>query len=63
MCFLLELLYFVQQANIETLAQHYCVEKEDTFRGHVTRCPPDIDSPNLLKAEYIGFKHQMYMLR
>lgn len=46
-----------------TLILQYAEPKEDTFKGHVSRCPPEIDSVDLLKAEYAGFKHQLYMFR
>lgn len=48
---------------MNTLADHYGTRKEDNFKGHTTRSPPDIDDVNIFNAEYTGFKHQMYMMR
>ena len=48
---------------MKTLADQYAEYKEDTFKGHTTVCPADIDSKIALKKEYSGFVHQMFMLR
>ena len=47
---------------MNTLADDSGSSKEDKFKGHTTRCPPDVDV-NILQAGYTGFKHQMYMMR
>ena len=47
---------------MNTLADDCGSRKEDTFNGHTTRCPSDVDV-NILQAGYTGFKHQMYMMR
>ncbi|XP_033730344.1 uncharacterized protein LOC117319689 isoform X2 [Pecten maximus] len=47
-------------ADIKRLGDHYGTAKEDTFKGHVSRCNADLDQ-NGLVTEYTGFKHQMFI--
>jgi len=50
------------QDEVGHLIEHYGTASEDVFKGHVTRCNPDIDLQQT-KAEFNAFKHQMFMLR